>query len=1120
MAAKYLTDIPDGRDLFLNSPHEDVAEKISEYIKSDLTPTHMIGLDGSWGSGKSNIIKILKNKLNVADDTGNHNTNKYNFFLYDAWEHQEDFQKRSFIEELTEYLLAEKILPEEYKPGLSEILEGNIPTTWKEKYRRLLSKARETTIAVIPHLSPGLMASLLLLFFTPIITSILKLYPKWKVCSIIPVLLYFLYVLLKFNKYCKRYRSTNGTVIPYKALLKGFLPDFINFYDKEYTKKVVNELVWEDEPSVKSFKNWMVSVSSNLVKDKKLVIVFDNMDRLPREKVLSFWSIIHTFNCENKHDYKNVWVIVPYDYLHVQKSFFSSEQQDADDRATQFLNKTFSISFRVPPPVLTTWHSLFDIKYKEMFGADELDQLEEVRNVYGLYEKDITPRRIILFLNELLSNRLSHSTKVELKYFALFVLRKDEILYSKGDNRTTPVLADRIYSRTYVNSFDPIFVNDMNLTKNIASIVYNINPNSANQVLLSKEIPDICLKEDVERAIIYVKCDEFIKVFIYSLNQNKGLVSYFITLLDRLMNESVLNQLQVEDIESNNLWRVLNSISKVHRTNSPIISTADKVLLRRTSDAERQDDAIRLIGVLDEFMQTTLPSEYDEDIKTAYELTVLDRTTRPLMYVKCIQEISLCVRDIQGFDLFEFLGVYEVDPASLILILDYPKVPFNPENHFKLSCNKDALNKYIFEMIPSKPTEYSNDTIDKLTQLGYSFDILQKDIESLYDLEDDMDFKVSMYFGVIRHFKKDIYLKKLKPETIDYQAKSELRESRLDIFLELFAMRIAYGPAYNYNTPSFNEIDESQSELVKRVCDKLIDYIGYDDLLLNYLGTYPQKITSLYTVIIKSINEDPHKQIQINNVAIVIKSLSLIVQKTGLSLPSFLNKLDTVFVKSTGYTFDPSSLPDIDLFQEISNNDYKVGKILINEFLKNIDTLEQLVWEHEFHSPVYYVPITKILIESNKLQYIPQKAEFAYNSLLTEIETGSIPTSKLKDVKEFFDSSHKITYSGIIKRIIDNYATRDISKSDFINLYEHFNIVESLEDIPHYLLHILTPWSNDIDCVKLMARNKDAIEKVVDKNQNDALTFVNNIIEIAQNSNDDEIKGLADVCVPYRSINE
>lgn len=61
----------------------------------------IIGLEGKWGSGKSNVVENIKKHL---DGEG------YHTFTYDAWGHQEDLQRRSILETLTNDLIENKVL--------------------------------------------------------------------------------------------------------------------------------------------------------------------------------------------------------------------------------------------------------------------------------------------------------------------------------------------------------------------------------------------------------------------------------------------------------------------------------------------------------------------------------------------------------------------------------------------------------------------------------------------------------------------------------------------------------------------------------------------------------------------------------------------------------------------------------------------------------------------------------------------------------------------------------------------------------------------------------------------------------------------------------------------------
>ncbi len=88
---KILRDEVEKVDVFEDKTHENVANSIAELIKAEdggLT----IGLEGSWGSGKSTVISILKEKLSKISSI--------KLIQFDAWAHQGDPLRRIFLEAL------------------------------------------------------------------------------------------------------------------------------------------------------------------------------------------------------------------------------------------------------------------------------------------------------------------------------------------------------------------------------------------------------------------------------------------------------------------------------------------------------------------------------------------------------------------------------------------------------------------------------------------------------------------------------------------------------------------------------------------------------------------------------------------------------------------------------------------------------------------------------------------------------------------------------------------------------------------------------------------------------------------------------------------------------------
>ena len=103
---RFISNQPCGIDKTEGHSQERLSNAIAEHItstdnrKTNNNIPRIIGLKGEWGVGKSNVIRQLQENKKIKSD--------YYIFEYDAWGHQEDLQRRSFLETLTERLLNDK----------------------------------------------------------------------------------------------------------------------------------------------------------------------------------------------------------------------------------------------------------------------------------------------------------------------------------------------------------------------------------------------------------------------------------------------------------------------------------------------------------------------------------------------------------------------------------------------------------------------------------------------------------------------------------------------------------------------------------------------------------------------------------------------------------------------------------------------------------------------------------------------------------------------------------------------------------------------------------------------------------------------------------------------------
>lgn len=477
----FIKNQPLGEDLFKNKSQEKTALVISEKIINE-AEFKIIGIDGEWGSGKSNLVRLIEKKLEKS----------HKFFVYDVWGHQEDEQRKSILVELTDFIKNEKDL---LKKGNQKI--------WDNKLKFLLAKSKETTTINQPYLSVGFIFSLLSIVYIPTVNvfkdslkdflNIESLF--WKLILVaFPILIVIAIYLWNLGKYwCKK-----------SGFWKSFqlsAQETFQVYTNKQKEETKIETISEDQPSVRDFQNWMEDINNDL--SKPIVIVFDNFDRLPKKHIQNIWSSIHIFFAEK--DYSNIKVIIPFDREHIQNAF---KELNADDSkfGDDYVNKTFDIVFRVTKPIMSNWKEFFEDNWKKAFVNPDEEELKLVVQVYEFLNRRITPREIISFINEILTIKLLDDNFKE-RYIAIFVLRKDKILAHPLKAITN--------IKDIVDGLFHVYSNDAEYAKQLTAIVYHIEVDKALELIYTQELKDSLLKNDVEH-FNEICGSDFINAIFYS----------------------------------------------------------------------------------------------------------------------------------------------------------------------------------------------------------------------------------------------------------------------------------------------------------------------------------------------------------------------------------------------------------------------------------------------------------------------------------------------------------------------------------------------------------------------------------------------------------------------------
>lgn len=233
----------------------------------------------------------------------------------------------------------------------------------------MLAKSKETTTINQPYLSVGFIFSLLSIVYIPTVNvfkdSMSNFFEIeswfWKLVLVaFPIFIVIvIYIWNLVENLCKK-----------KEFFTSFrlsAEETFQVYTNKQKEETKIETISEDQPSVRDFQNWMEDINKDL--NKKIVIVFDNFDRLPKRHILNIWSSIHIFFAEK--EYSNIKVIIPFDREHVQNAFKELNGNDTkfgDD----YVNKTFDIVFRITLPIMSNWKNFFNEQWKKAFSNYDL----------------------------------------------------------------------------------------------------------------------------------------------------------------------------------------------------------------------------------------------------------------------------------------------------------------------------------------------------------------------------------------------------------------------------------------------------------------------------------------------------------------------------------------------------------------------------------------------------------------------------------------------------------------------------------------------------------------------------------------------------------------------------
>ncbi|WP_322024382.1 P-loop NTPase fold protein [Burkholderia sp. BCC1977] len=409
-----LTDEPSNVDE-LGGAHAKIANTITTVIRTS-PGGQTIRLDGTWGAGKSTVIKMVAEYFDNVQpamvDEAESGPTDVAVFQYDAWVHVGDPLRRAFLSALVGKLADKGWLGE--PNGQASV------SLWKTRLdglsRRLKTTSRKTTPFFSTTAKVLLSALAALGIAAPLMSELEKR-------------------LVRDLHTAPLFASIVAVGVMAFALIHLLSNEAMGVIVRRNSDEETVEVRDEPEPTSIEFQDaFSELMRAVLLHDaRRLVIVVDNLDRIDSADTKAVWALLRSFldnpQFKSRDWFSRLWVIVPVvDERRVLQSSVPGLSQTVDAQAgwPSFLEKVFQLRFTLPPPMLHSWKSYFSTKLCAAFGEDLLGDYDEILRLYEDRELrpngNVTPRGIVSFINELVVLKLEWGDKVALSTLAAYIL--------------------------------------------------------------------------------------------------------------------------------------------------------------------------------------------------------------------------------------------------------------------------------------------------------------------------------------------------------------------------------------------------------------------------------------------------------------------------------------------------------------------------------------------------------------------------------------------------------------------------------------------------------------------------------------------------------------------------
>ncbi len=921
---RIVSTAPCNEDWLAGQSHKRIASKVADIIL-DESQHGIIGIDGGWGSGKSNLVGMAQEviKERIKD---NKEKIKYEFVTFDAWAHHTDYLRRSLLEEFVNELTIEKNL---------------LSSKWNDSLDMVLARVKEVDMKQTVKLNEFVIGTSILSILTPLIALIFDKPAFYYVMGAVYLLMIagtVFSIWLSLKKYGQKVDVNN-----FWTDIRNLYVDAANIQTRQGYSEVNNknrqtktrEIITEKEPTARQFRNWMSQIDQELkTKKTHVVFVIDNMDRLPIAKVKETWATIHAFFAECRYEY--IHAVIPFDRSHIINAFkeenikeIENKKEKVDDKSEQqielrsygndFINKTFYVVYRVSPPILSDWRDYFERIWKMAFGDVIYKEHDELLLVFEKLSPDFTPRSIIAFINECVTLYSVMEEEIPSEYLGIYILGKERINKEPDKQLLKP---------DFLQGLKGKYENDEELPQYLSSIHYQIKKDRALDVVYLPKVKK-ALDDGNTAFIEEIGNDRVLNALLPDAIANTENVDKAIEFMAAVSKREKAN----EKYRLNYLWQKLFERTKITGYKPVNYDKHHAMLLEHCSD-KKSVISFFLGGYL-EMKDGWKVTDYIFGIKRFRELAKKD-TDEYLALAKnqktakeeAIEELLKSEKEnYQNYGLkmniAEFDRHLATKDAAQFATVDYLPLIFSDQ------CRLDETWKRLIALAAeSDDVDEHLTLLKRMKEINYS-DRLSSDYTEAYT-----DEKIYSLYSTLGHDN--------------------------ELTADMVAMRIArvndFKPSTSGAIATFQEDLANNDELfVKRIADELLYYTSYGKFMVYLEDIEPKQ---LVVSIAKLLTNKETKLVKkIPNKSQILLYFKEIVSESGVDPKDLLEQVQEC---EGNIEYDDFTEWPISLFQTTKDMDLDIARSINQHALNHLQEVSTDKWMEQMLNPTFEMNIWPI----------------------------------------------------------------------------------------------------------------------------------------------------------------